>query len=154
MGTLLAAMVPVVFLTVSSLPSDYHVPSRGQAQHATTPQFVNIICESKLVSRTGYETSPLIVRSFIQKAHRHAFWVISIRGDEALVMRDQGIGHRFLVAKRDASALILVSTEENQPTSVITIDPRKSSFVYSTRGVSQVGNRNNTFVGRCRLGEL
>jgi hypothetical protein len=153
MAGLLAAVVPVVLLGVSSLPSDYHVPIRGHAGEATATEFENIVCEGKPVARTGYETPLLtVLSSTFEKARRHSRWIISMSGNEAIVMHGQGIARRFLVTKRDPDGLILVDAEKDPPAYVITIDPRNSSFVYSMRIVSQTSSRGNSFVGRCRLG--
>lgn len=153
MAGFLAVVVPVVLLGVSSLPSDYHAPIRGHAREATPTEFENIVCEGEPVARTGYETPLLsVLSSTFEKARRYSRWIISMSGNEAIVMHSRGITRRFLVTKRDPDRLILVDAEKDPPAHVIMIDPRNSSFVYSLRIVSQTSSRGNSFVGRCRFG--
>ena len=149
MAGLLAAMVPVILLAASSLGTD--APFHGQAGEAPSSEIKDMVCESTLVARKGYDTPPLTVLSAtFAKARRHPLWMISMRGNEATVMHDQGAVRRFLIKKRDPDLVMLVDIETDPPMQVITIDPRNSSFVYSMRDVSPMSNQANTFVGRCR----
>ncbi len=147
----LVLLFPVALFAAGSLRSDYETPYHGQALKMTSMESLNIVCESDLADSTGYYATPegTILQSIFKKQSKRATWIVSIRANEANVMDDQGNLGRYVITKRDSSGLILVEAGRGVSVQVITIDPRNSSFVYTSQNVSLLWNRANTFTGRC-----
>lgn len=156
--TLVAAVVLLwtAVPAVGGLRSDYEAAYQGEPLgDAISGIMVSIVYGSNLVDRTGYDTQShgkTVVSSSFGKENRQSVWIISIRGNDATVMDGQGNIGRYAIIKRDSSGVILMGVAKGVSVQVITIDPRNSSFVYTTQNVNVMWNRANTFVGGCRPG--
>lgn len=84
-------------------------------------------------------------------------WRITIKGDVAKVVCFSGASQQieepelFSVERTLVGGLLLISKGRGYGHSpqVITIDPRNSSFVYSSQSVGPFSNRANVFYGSC-----
>lgn len=157
----LCTIMPLVMLSLAvsafeGLRNDYEGTYQGESlTEAISGESVSVVCESDLVDRTGYDTQlrgKTVMSSSFGKEDKQSVWIISMRGNDATVSDGQGNIGRYVITKRDLSGVILVEAEKGVSVQVITIDPRNSSFVYTTQNVNVTWNRANTFVGRCRPG--
>lgn len=113
-----------------------------------------IQCEAEDAASTGYYLNPSggtdLVSTF-SKQKKKAEWHIVIEGETATSIDDQGNVNRYRIVKYGPDGISMAELPAGRPIQMITIDPRSSSFVYTTQNVHWVWNRVTTFVGRCRI---
>jgi len=149
---LAVSLALLVCLAMAASPrGEYEAPYSGPPLPSATKDAATIICESSLAGSTGYyrtgdETTAV---SSFKKQKDTVAWKISIQHDHAEVIDSQLNKNDFIVVKRETDGLALVFVETGASTQIITIDPRNSSFVYTTQHVHSLWNRASTFVGSC-----
>lgn len=142
-------------------PAFAHLRSNYESSYKGQPLMglERITCHSELAGSTGYYYNDVkggvrlsfdadLVSSF-KKQSNPATWEISITGNQADVQDGQGNRGRYQITKRGPDGLILVEVQSGTSIQVITIDPRNSSFVYTTQNVHFMWNRASTWVGQC-----